>query len=84
MTSKQKIWYGYWSAKQANTNGYFLYNSAQGPVKVTEVNTYPPEIALKNGCLKGSGHTLDDFKCVGKVTDWLSSDCAIWDELDNP
>ncbi len=48
MTSKQETWYGYWSNEQSKNRGYFKYNSAHGPISVTEVSDIPPEIFLKD------------------------------------
>ncbi len=65
MTSKQKTKYGYWSDKQASQNGYSVYNSARGPVRVTMISDDPIKKGYDGGC--------GDFEYVGRVTNWLSN-----------
>lgn len=68
MTSKQKTKYGYWSDEQAKHKGHSIYDSAQGPVKVSMISDDPPEIFLKKWAT-----TWNDLKYVDQVSEWLSS-----------
>lgn len=61
MASAKKETHGYWSGNMAAKSGYYMYNSVQGPLKVTIITDNPPDKFLK-------GPGRKDIKYICKVT----------------